>query len=162
MTKPMQQSLMLHKLSIPKPFVVQGFVLPIVQACQVGGPGSATAASTPSSGSDSSPIYNGAIMTCSCGDAPATLVVIPPSRDANKHDAKPGVNILPFGMCQCLANPQVAAATAAALGVLTPQACVPATQCWDNASDGGDLQLSSTLQCMWLGTIRLVTSGEGL
>src|SRR5579884_1970681 len=162
MTKPMQQSLMLHNLSIPKPFVVQGFVLPVIQACQVGGPGSATAASTPSSPSASSPVYNGAIMTCSFGAAPATLAVIPPGREATKSDAKPGVNIQPFGMCMSPANPQVAAATAAALGVLTPQPCIPVTHCWDNPSGGADLQLSSTLRCMWLGTISVVTAGKSL
>ena len=35
-------------------------------------------------------------------------------------------NVGPFGMCTSLANPQVAAATTAALGVLTPQPCIPA------------------------------------
>ena len=47
---------------------------------------------------------------------------------ATIKDMALNTNIPPFGMCTSLANPQVAAATAAALGVLTPQPCtmVPA------------------------------------
>ena len=40
-------------------------------------------------------------------------------------DNKPFVNIMPFGLCTVLANPITAAQTAAALGVLTPGACIP-------------------------------------
>jgi hypothetical protein len=73
------------------------------------------------------------MLKCSFGLAPGTLMVLPASQvttvmpDANVMDNKPMVNILPFGMCTSLANPTVAAATAAALGVLVPMPCVPMT-----------------------------------
>jgi hypothetical protein len=75
---------------------------------------------------------SGAMITCSFGLAPSTLNVVVPRPTvegrpvANITDVVPGANIPPFGMCQSLANPTVAAATAAALGVLTPMPCVPA------------------------------------
>lgn len=74
----------------------------------------------------------GAQMQCSFGKAPSSLVVLPVNRvtssfmpDANIMDHIPMVNILPFGMCSSIANPAVAAATAAALGELTPMPCTP-------------------------------------
>jgi hypothetical protein len=76
----------------------------------------------------------GAMMQCTFGAAPASLVVLPNRTvltsnvpAANIMDHKPMVNIPTFGMCQSLANPTVAAATSAALGVLTPMPCIPAT-----------------------------------
>ena len=76
----------------------------------------------------------GAMLKCSMGVAPSSLVVLPVNRvmtsyvpAANIMDNKPMVNIMPFGMCQSPANPTVAAATAAALGVLTPMPCIPNT-----------------------------------
>jgi hypothetical protein len=75
----------------------------------------------------------GAMMQCSFGAAPSTLVVLPVNRvltsvpAANIMDSKPFVNIPPFGTCMSMANPAVAAATAAALGVLTPMPCTPVT-----------------------------------
>ncbi|HEX8406728.1 MAG TPA: DUF4280 domain-containing protein [Duganella sp.] len=78
-------------------------------------------------------VCSGAMLKCSFGLAPGTLMVLPASQvttvmpDANVMDNKPMVNILPFGMCTSLANPTVAAATAAALGVLVPMPCVPMT-----------------------------------
>ena len=73
----------------------------------------------------------GAMMQCSFGAAPSSLVVLPANKvltgtpAANIMDNKPLVNIMPFGMCSSMANPTVAAATAAALGALTPMPCVP-------------------------------------
>jgi hypothetical protein len=74
----------------------------------------------------------GATLQCSFGLAPGTLNVLPANRvnaggppAANIMDNKPMLNITPFGMCTSLANPQVAAATAAAMGALTPMPCLP-------------------------------------
>lgn len=70
---------------------------------------------------------------CSMGTSPAPLKVSSQAKVlaggkpcGTIADASPLTNVGPFGMCTSLANPQVAAATAAALGVLTPQPCVPA------------------------------------
>ena len=49
---------------------------------------------------------------------------------ANIMDFAPMTNIPTFGMCMSPANPMVAAATAAALGVLTPMPCIPVTTPW--------------------------------
>jgi len=76
-------------------------------------------------------VTSGAMMRCSFGVAPSSLIVLPVNQTmagapaANIMDHKPIVNIPPFGMCTSLANPTVAAATAAAMGVLVPMPCVP-------------------------------------
>ncbi len=73
----------------------------------------------------------GAMMMCSFGMAPSSLGVVAPRPIVEGRpaaaitDIAPGANIPPFAMCQSLANPTVAAATAAALGVLTPMPCIP-------------------------------------
>ena len=79
-------------------------------------------------------VVNGAQCMCSFGMAPSALTVLPDKMTngqnmpvANIMDNKPMVNIMPFGMCQSMANPAVASATAAAMGVLTPQPCTPMT-----------------------------------
>ncbi len=116
----------------------------------------------------------GASMMCSFGVAPSSLVVLPANRvttnqapDANIMDHIPMVNIMPFGMCMSPANPTVAAATAAALGVLTPMPCIPATPApWvpgaPNVLLGNfpTLDDSSQLLCTWGGVITFVTPGE--
>jgi hypothetical protein len=66
------------------------------------------------------------------GMAPTPLNVLPLARTmvegrpvARITDNVPGLNIVPFGLCRSPANPVVAAATAAALGVLVPMPCWP-------------------------------------
>ncbi|MYM91593.1 DUF4280 domain-containing protein [Rugamonas sp. FT82W] len=115
----------------------------------------------------------GAMLKCSFGVAPGTLMVLPASAvltavpDANIMDNKPMVNILPFGMCQSLSNPMVAAATAAALGVLVPMPCIPATVApWVPGSptvllgNMPALNNSSKLMCMWGGVIEINAPGQ--
>ena len=79
-------------------------------------------------------VVMGAMLQCSFGVAPSSLIVLPTNRTmcnnvpaANIMDNKPIVNIPTFGMCSSPANPQVASATAAACGVLTPMPCIPCT-----------------------------------
>lgn len=73
----------------------------------------------------------GAQMMCSFGAAPSALVIagttvmIQNMPAATIMDNKPMANVPPFGVCMSMANPAVASATAAALGVLTPQPCTP-------------------------------------
>jgi len=115
----------------------------------------------------------GAMMQCSFGVAPSSLVVLPVNRvftttpAANILDNIPMLNVPPFGMCQSMANPSVAAATAAALGVLTPMPCIPVTPApWSPGSAtvklGGipALQDSSKLNCVWGGAISINQPGQ--
>lgn len=115
----------------------------------------------------------GAMMKCSFGLAPSTLMPTPKTVmtsnmiAANIMDNKPIVNILPFGMCQSLANPTVAAATAAALGVLTPMPCVPNTPApWVPGAptvmlcNAPALNNTSKLMCIWGGVIEIVNPGQ--
>ncbi|MGS0757912.1 DUF4280 domain-containing protein, partial [Roseateles sp. GG27B] len=70
-------------------------------------------------------VCTGALMTCSFGVAPSTFNATPrPILTSNMvagviTDNIPIMNVPPFGMCSSPSNPMVAAATAAALGVLT-------------------------------------------
>lgn len=76
-------------------------------------------------------VCTGALLQCTFGMAPSSFVATPKMIQTSFMDAGnimdniPIANIPPFGMCQSLANPTVAAATAAALGVLTPMPCLP-------------------------------------
>lgn len=116
----------------------------------------------------------GAMMQCSFGVAPSSLVVLPTNcvlaggpPAATIMDYAPIVNIPPFGMCSSPSNPTVAAATAAALGVLTPMPCVPVTTApWVPGSPtvliGNMPALTDQSKCMcsWGGVIQILSPGE--
>jgi uncharacterized Zn-binding protein involved in type VI secretion len=114
-----------------------------------------------------------AMMMCSFGVAPATLNALNPTvliggmPAATIMDSKPMVNIPTFGMCTTPTNPVVASATAAALGVLTPMPCIPATSApWvpgaPTALIAGNpaLTAGSTCLCNWGGVIQMSFPGQ--
>lgn len=119
-------------------------------------------------------VCHGALLQCNFGLAPSSLAVLPNSGvmssgmpAANIQDSKPIVNIQPFGLCSSLSNPTVAAATAAALGVLTPMPCIPVTPApWIPGSlsvlVGGvtALDSKSKLTCAWGGLIQILMPGQ--
>ncbi len=114
------------------------------------------------------------MTACSFGLAPSTLEVLPINRAmcggmpaATIMDNVPIMNIVPFGMCSSPANPEVIAATAAALGVLTPMPCVPATVTpWIGGVPTvlvGSLPAltnSCQLMCLWAGIITVTMPGQ--
>ena len=116
----------------------------------------------------------GATLKCSMGVAPSQLGMLPIHRVQTEHrfaanimDNVPLVNIMPFGMCTSIANPTVAAATSAALGVLTPMPCLPATPApWTPGAVPVSLDKMpaldnvSTLNCLWAGVITVLDPGE--
>lgn len=115
----------------------------------------------------------GAMTQCTFGVAPSTLMVIPINRvmtgtpAANIMDNKPMANVMPFGMCQSVSNPTVAAATAAAFGVLVPMPCIPMTMApWVPGAptvmlaNMPTLNDSSKLMCMWGGVISINVPGQ--
>ncbi len=118
-------------------------------------------------------VIHGASMRCSQGTSPASLSVLPTQMTrgverpaATVMDFAPMVNIAPMGMCQSPANPQVAAATAAAMGALTPQPCIPVVPApWSPGASAvvvgafAALTDDSTCMCAWAGTVSISDAG---
>jgi hypothetical protein len=115
----------------------------------------------------------GALLQCSFGAAPSSLIVLPANGvltgtpAATIMDHAPIVNVPPFGVCSSMANPTVAAATAAALGVLTPMPCVPVTAApWVPGAptvligNMPALNDQSKLMCNWGGVIQINSAGQ--
>lgn len=118
-------------------------------------------------------VNGGSTLMCSFGAAPSTLMTTPPNAIATSMPAAtimnfaPMANVMPFGVCTSMANPMVAAATAAALGVLTPMPCIPAPAGpWAPGSPkvliGTFPALTQTckLMCMWGGVIQITVPGQ--
>jgi hypothetical protein len=119
-------------------------------------------------------VTTGAMMMCTFGAGPSTLNVLPTNKvlgssmpAANIMDNKPFVNVPPFIVCMSIANPAVAAATTAALGVLTPMPCTPMLPApWAPGSptvllaNMPMLNNSSTCMCAYGGMISISLPGQ--
>lgn len=118
-------------------------------------------------------VCGGAQLQCSFGMAPSVLNITPENDVLSVApiacimDNVAMKNIMPFGMCTSLANPQVAAATAAALGVLTPRRCSPALAVpWAPSSANvligstPAITMESKLMCSYGGLIQLISPGQ--
>lgn len=121
-------------------------------------------------------VVTGAVLKCAFGTSPSILnvtsqskVIVEGKPQATIKDMAGNINIPPFGMCTSMVNPQVASATAAALGVLTPQPCnLVASGTWTSSKTkiitGGIPCLSSdgTLMCATgMGVITITNPGTG-
>ena len=97
----------------------------------------------------------GAMLKCSFGVAPSVLAVLPTNRVLNGAplatimDYVPMVNIPPFGVCNCPANPAVVA-------IVAPWAPGSPT-----VTIGGFPALNQSCQCMctWGGVITVTSPG---
>jgi hypothetical protein len=117
-----------------------------------------------------SQVCSWAALQCSFGTAPSTFAASGVQVDATAaagvvSDVAPS-NVPPFALCTSLANPQVAAATSAASGVLTPQPCVPVLSPWTPGSSKVTigsvpaLDDSSQCSCSWGGVITVNSAGQ--
>jgi hypothetical protein len=115
-------------------------------------------------------VCTGATISCSFGTTPASFSASSTDVSATTaagtiSDVSPE-NVPAFGMCTTVSNPEVASATTAALGVLTPQACQPVLTPWSPGSaevtvDGQPaLDDASTCSCSWGGVISVSDAGQ--
>lgn len=117
-------------------------------------------------------VTSGATTRCTFGVAPGVLNALPGGVTAGPPlatvtDCVPFANITPFSMCLSVANPAVAAATAAAMGVLTPMPCTPVIVVpWTPGSPTTQvhgrpaLNNASTCQCAYGGVISIISPGQ--
>ena len=120
-------------------------------------------------------VVDGATIECNWGDSSSNLTVLPVHRvkltdkyKANIGDCAPMVNVPPFGNCQSMANPTVAAATAANYGKLQPMPCTPACSAWIASKTDYKidkmfplLNTDKTTCPLGAGMIKITDSGQG-
>ena len=118
-------------------------------------------------------VCTGAVMTCTVGAAPSVFNATPRPVQTSMMTAGvitdniPIANVPPFGVCMSLANPSVAAATAAAFGVLTPMPCMPVLPApWVPGAPTvlitniPALDDTCKLMCAWAGVIAITFAGQ--
>jgi hypothetical protein len=113
-------------------------------------------------------LTTGCALTCTFGTAPSVFIAdeIPGKPVLNAAftvatvlEVAPIDNIPPFLLCTSLDNPEVDAATSAALGFLTPMPCVPVVTPWAppsvllTADDVPLATVESKCECLWGGVI---------
>ena len=117
-------------------------------------------------------VCNGAVLKCSFGKSPASLIVLPIKQSvtegqptASIMDNKPMVNVPCFGICSSPANPAVAASIAAGAGANGP--CIPVTPApWITGDPTvlvkGEPVLTddSKLMCVYSGQIEVNKPGQ--
>jgi len=118
-------------------------------------------------------VCSGAKLWCTYGDSEGTLVVQQPTTvmcenkpTASANDCTHTTSVTPCGFCHSLTNPNVASATAAAFGSLTPMPCNPLPLVWSNVSTtvliGKSLALTnkSRLRCAYGGELTIANPGQ--
>lgn len=108
-----------------------------------------------------SSVCNGAMLRCSLGSVPGTLVVLRPSLSADTmqaigtvQDSRPMENILPFGTCSAAAHPLISTGAAP---------CIPQTnEVWTQQTPSiryqgqAALRGDATLRCEYGGIISVI------
>ncbi|MEA3354646.1 MAG: DUF4280 domain-containing protein [Campylobacterota bacterium] len=116
-------------------------------------------------------VTTGALMTCSFGVAPSSLMVLPKNKllvggkpAANIMDNKAMVNVMPFGMCNSVLNPATKRPPPV---IFTPAPCIPNISApWVPGSPTvlvgsmPALNNNSKLMCMWGGVIQITFPGQ--
>lgn len=118
-------------------------------------------------------VVTGGNALCTFGTTPGTITAT--SQQKVLTDGKPVATIMDFnpqsvtsfGLCSSMGNPAVQAATAAAMGVLTPQPCVLAPAgTWKptkvTVTAGGSPVLTNECQgtCLYGGCITITNPGQ--